>query len=518
MYKVLLVDDERIILDGISNVVPWQEAGTELMGTARNGIEAFEKIQQDPPDIIISDIRMPGMDGLQLAEKVSEQFPGIRMILLSGFSEFQYAQSAMKYGVRHYLLKPCNESKITEALQELVDELKQSEEEEDFIRNMRYGLEKMLPQMKEQFLKEFVTNKTYGAHDWAYYADLFSIDLGSRRVRLILFQLEGRFEFEHLFAVKNIAGELLEHPVLSSTVGDHVLMVVEDREDVSRLHERIEQIRTTFLHYYKIDLTIALSEADEITRARLLYRQTVECLNYRFYLGEGSLITPRDIVDVQSREAAKEWSYDDEKLLLQIKTGQREEAVEEIDAFFAKIGALRLDIETSKSYVIQLFMAVVRLADPERMNDYMEKLVKLAEMNTLAAIQSLFKEMAGEIALNNYDKHKNKHSAIVEKVTEIIEEQLGNPALSLNWVAHQMLYMNADYLGKLFKKETGEKFSNYVMRLRIKKATEVIEKNEDVKIFEIAEMLGFGDNPQYFSQVFKKYVGCTPSEYMKSPS
>ncbi|OXM86920.1 response regulator transcription factor [Paenibacillus rigui] len=518
MYKVLLVDDERIILDGISNVVPWGDSGTELIGTARNGIEAFQKIEQDPPDIIISDIRMPGMDGLQLAAKVNEQFPRIRMILLSGFSEFQYAQSAMKYGVKHYLLKPCNESKISEALQELVEELKQSEETEDFISNMRYGLEKMMPQMKEQFLKEFVTNKTYGAHDWAYYANLFSIDLGSRKVRLLCFQLEGKFEFEHLFAVKNIAAELLERTVLSSTVGDHVLIVVEDVSEVNELHERIEQIRETFLHYYKIDLTIALSEADVITRARILYKQTMECLNYRFYLGEGSLITQRDIDLDQSVQQAKEWSYDEETLTLPIKTGRWEEVEAEIDAFFAKMSALRLDIQTSKSYVIQLFMAAIRLGEPERMNEYMQKLVKLVEMDTLAAIQGLFKEIAGGIARLNYEKNKNKHSAIVDKVIEIIEEQLGNPELSLNWVAHQMLYMNADYLGKLFKKETGEKFSNYVMKLRIKKATEVIEKNEDVKIFEIAEMLGFGDNPQYFSQVFKKYVGCRPSEYMKSPS
>jgi two-component system response regulator YesN len=515
MYKVLLVDDERIILDGISNVVNWEAAGTVLMGTARNGIEAYEKIKLDPPDIVISDIRMPGMDGLQLAAKVSEEFPQIKLILLSGFSEFQYAQSAMKYGVKHYLLKPCNETKISEALQELVTELQQSEEKEDFIQSMRYGLEKMMPQMKEQFLKEFVTNKTYGSRDWEYYAHLFSIDLGARKVRLILFQLESTFEFEHLFAVKNIAAELLERAVLSSTVGDHVLLVVEDMEEV-QLHERIEQIRTTFLHYYKIDLTIALSESDQITRARELYKQTLECLNYRFYLGEGSLITRRDILD-SNREEVKDWSFDEETLTLQIKTGQWEGASEEIDAFFARFGAMRLDIHTSKSYVIQLFMATIRLAEPEQMNHYMDKLVKLLEMDTLVAIQGFFKEIAGEIARFNYIKNKNKHGAIIEKVTEIIEQQMGNADLSLNWVAHEMLYMNADYLGKLFKKETGEKFSNYVMKQRIKKATDIIEQKEDVKIFEIAEKLGFGDNPQYFSQVFKKYVGCTPSEYMKTP-
>ncbi|MCU6791442.1 response regulator transcription factor [Paenibacillus sp. WQ 127069] len=515
MYKVLLVDDERIILDGISNVVNWEAAGTVLAGTARNGIEAYEFVKQNPPDIIISDIKMPGMDGLQLAAKMFEEYPQIKLVLLSGFSEFEYARQAMRYKVKHYLLKPCNENKILEALVELVDELNHEEQREQFVRNMRYGLEKVLPHVKEQFLKEFVTNKTYGNCDWEYYRKLFDLDLQNRKVRLILFQLEGHFEFEHMFAVKNIAEELLQKNVLSSTVGGQVLIVVEDAESVSELYDCIHQIRETFLRYYKIDLTIALSEADEIIRARSLYKQTLECLNYRFYLGEGSLITKRDIVGVEQPEL-REFAYDEDNLMLQIKAGLWEEANKEIDLFFQKLAGLRSNISTSKSYVIQLLMAIIRLGNADAMVNYRDHLVKLMDLETLQSIQTFFKEVASQITLSHYEHTKNKHCAITDKVLDIINGHLGNTELSLNWVAHQMLYMNSDYLGKLFKKRTGEKFSNYVMKVRIAKATELLEQKSDIKIFELAEMLGFGDNPQYFSQVFKKYAGCTPSEYIKA--
>ncbi|NHN29997.1 response regulator transcription factor [Paenibacillus agricola] len=517
MYKVLLVDDERIILDGISKVVDWAAAGTVLAGTARNGIEAFEFVEQSPPDIIISDIKMPGMDGLQLAAKVFESYPHIKLILLSGFSEFEYARSAMSYGVKHYLLKPCNESKIIEALTELVDELNREEKQEQFVLNMRHGLEKVLPHVKEQFLKEFVTNKTYGNRDWEYYRELFDLDLHDRKVRLILFQLEGHFEFEHMFAVKNIAEDLLQKNVLSSTVGEQVLIVVEDPESVSELYACIHQIRETFLRYYKIDLTIALSEADEITRARSLYKQTLECLNHRFYLGEGSLITKRDIVNTEQFELS-ELTFDEDKLMLHIKAGHWEEASEEIDLFFQKLAGLRSNISMDKSYVIQLFMAIIRLGDAEAINHYKENLVKLMDLETLQSIQPFFKNVAERITLGHYEHNKNKHCAIIDKVLDIINRHIGNTELSLNWVAHQMLYMNSDYLGKLFKKRTGEKFSNYVMKARIAKATEMIDQKADIKIFELAELLGFGDNPQYFSQVFKKYAGCTPSEYIKTTS
>jgi two-component system response regulator YesN len=514
MYKVLLVDDERLILEGISNVVDWAEAGTVLIGTARNGLEAFEKMRKDPPDIIISDIKMPGMDGLQLAEKVSAHYPAIKFVLLSGFSEFEYARSAIQYGVKHYLVKPCNENKILAILKELATELKQEEQRDEFISNMRYGLEKVLPHVKEQFLKEFVTNKTYGNRDWEYYRKLFELDLEDRKVRLILFELEGSFEFEHMFAVKNIAEDLLKKTVLSSTVGEHVLIVVEDIGDVNEMYACIHQIRDTFLRYYKIDLTIALSEADDITRARLLYRQTLECLNYRFYLGEGTLITRRDIADVDYRDNG-ELVFDEDNLMVQIKTGNWKEAQKEIDLFFQKVSRLRSSISTAKSYVIQQFISIIRLGGDDALTQYREKLVALMDLEKLQSIQALFNEIAHQITAGHYEETTNKHSAIIHKVLTIIEEHLGNPELSLNWVAHQMLYMNSDYLGKLFKKETGEKFSNYVMKTRISKATELLVQRADIKIFELAERLGFGDNSQYFSQVFKKYAGCTPSEYMK---
>ena len=124
MYKVLVVDDERIILEGISKIIDWNKHDCVLMGTAKNGLEALAAVQAERPDIIITDIKMPGMNGLQLVEKVSELYPGTAFIMLSGFSEFDYAREAMRFGVKHYLLKPCNENAIKQALDEVTCELR----------------------------------------------------------------------------------------------------------------------------------------------------------------------------------------------------------------------------------------------------------------------------------------------------------------------------------------------------------------------------------------------------------
>ncbi len=119
MYKVLIVDDERIIREGIGNSIDWDNYGFSLCGMAENGIDAYETIIRDVPDVVITDIKMPGMDGLELISKVNAEYPQIIFIILSGYGEFEFANKAMKYGVKYYLLKPCDENEIIKILEEI---------------------------------------------------------------------------------------------------------------------------------------------------------------------------------------------------------------------------------------------------------------------------------------------------------------------------------------------------------------------------------------------------------------
>ncbi|WP_042456046.1 response regulator transcription factor [Neobacillus dielmonensis] len=513
MYNVLLVDDEKIITEGMSKVIDWNSIGTNLIGTAWNGIEAFKIIEQQHPDIVISDIKMPGMNGLELVEKVSGRFPDIKFILLSGFSEFDFAKQAMGFGVKHYLLKPCNENTIMDAVSEICLELKQKQERERFVQTIKGTLETVLPFAKEQLLKEMITNQ-YDNIELKHYQNLFEKDVLSENVRVVLFQLEGDFQFEHIFAIKNIAEHIFDSYTLSCTVWETVLFLIGNDFNSTKLQEQIERIKKTFYQYYQIDTTVAISEEGNIITANKLYKQALDCLAYRFYLGEGCVITKSDI-GYQSEPSEGVFFYDDQQFVRLVKSGSWYAVNDEIGSFFRQLTDLRLDIDTTKSYVIQLFNSMVRLCEPEEMSRYLKELPVLLEMDTIHNMKVLFESVARRITNNYYQQTKNKHSAIINKVIEIIEKQIGNQNLSLHWVANEMLYMNADYLGKLFKKETGEKFSNYLTRLRIETAIKLIEGETDVKVFEIAEKIGFGENPQYFSQVFKKHTGYTPSEYKR---
>ena len=132
MYKVLIVDDERIIREGIASSIDWGQYGFSLCGVAENGIDAYNRIKQDAPDVVITDIKMPGMDGLELISKVHEEFPQIIFIILSGYGEFEFANKAMKYGVKYYLLKPCDENEIINILEKITIEKGEKEKKDKF--------------------------------------------------------------------------------------------------------------------------------------------------------------------------------------------------------------------------------------------------------------------------------------------------------------------------------------------------------------------------------------------------
>lgn len=515
MYKVLLVDDEWLILDGISSVVDWSRLGTELVGTAQNGLEALAMVEGHCPDIVITDIRMPGMDGLQLVEAVAAQYPWVSFIMLTGFSEFEYAKTAMQHGVKHYLLKPCSEESLVQAIEEIVSEKREQADQERFVQSIKYNLERVLPHAKEYFLKELVTNKTYGAKEWQYFDELFGVQFQSQRVRLLLVEIEGEHEYLHLFAVKNIAEDIVHNPILSSTVGRHVLLLMEDKPSTEQLFGMIETIRTTFAKYYRFDLTVALSESGELTHARQLYTQTLVYLNHRFYLGEGSLIMERDIAP-QVEPGLPEFEYDQERLMAALKAGYWQDAEAELGRMFRLLSELRDDISKTKSYLIQIFVEVIRLSGPVEMQGYMNRLPQMIETSTLQSFQQFVLAIAKEIALSRYEQNRSRQSQMVLQMKQWVERHYREESLTLQAVAND-IYMNPDYISKMFKKETGEKFTNYVMRYRIQKAMELLEQDGHCTVSALAEQTGFGSNWPYFSKMFKKLTGYSPSEYKRPP-
>ncbi len=515
MYKVLLVDDEVNILEGIAAIVDWEGCGTVLESKARHGQMAYELIKKQQPDIVITDIKMPGMNGVELIQKVHREYPAIRFIVLSGHDEFEFAKTAMESSVKHYLLKPSDEEKIEKALKQIVEELDEEETKEQFLTDMHHHLQQVMPKAKEQFLKDFITNKKYGVQHWEYYSQVFKFDTNAEEFRLLVGRIDDDYEYEHLMALKKIIVEAVgeERIPLETTVGDKFVILVEmvSLEDVI---SRLEKAKESFSSFYPMDYTVAVSDNGSISQLRQLYNETLNGLTQRFYVAEGSIITMQDMKKDKTR--VEELQYDHEDLIYAVRSGNTNMVLRYLNDFFEEVWQEKYEVSLVQSHCLELFMSIIRQASKEDMDDYLKKIGIFLEYEKLHELKQFIEETASEISNYHYERTKQTQSNIINRVIEYVEKHLSDQELSLSHIAADVLYMNSDYLGKLFKKEIGERFSSYLVRRRIEKAIEMIERSDEIKIFEIAKEVGFGNNPRYFGQVFKKQTGVTPTAYLNN--
>ncbi|MEN8907195.1 MAG: response regulator [Clostridiales bacterium] len=419
MYKVLLVDDERIIREGIATTIDWNHYGFDLIGTAPNGFEAFKIIKHLKPDVVITDIKMPLMDGINLISKTKGFDENINFIVLSGYGEFDLANKAMQFGVKHYLIKPCNENKIINVLEDLKKELIRKDRKEKALKNMENSLKKIIPLGKEQFLHDFIMKGEYLKNDFKYYKKLFKI--GNDRLRLIILNIEDEWEFKDIHDLKDIINNLSQKSIIYlSTIIKNYLVILIKESSVTEIRNIISIIKKEFMNKNNKTVTVFYSDSGYFDNIPNLYTKTYQNIKYSF---------------------------------LSINNAENE-----------------------------------------------KNKVKLSLLNNEHYSQ-----------INN--KKQKKYCSLVNKIIDSIYDNYENDNFSLKWLAREIIYMNEGYLSKVFRKDTGEKFSNYLLKVRMDRAIELIINSEDDRVYEVANKIGLGLNPQYFSQLFKKYTGYTPTEY-----
>ncbi|MBD8071144.1 response regulator transcription factor [Bacillus sp. PS06] len=512
MYKVLLVDDEIAILEGIASTVDWASCQTELVFKAYNGREAFDYISREKPDIVLTDVKMPGMNGIELIQKVHHLFPDIKFIVLSGHDEFEFAKTAMECNVKHYLLKPSNETKIEEVLKKITTELNELRGKEAFITNMRRNLQRVIPQAKEQFLRDLLINHKYLVHDWDSYRQLFQLDVDGDNFRIVVISVDGEHDYEHVFAIKELLMEEMgkEHPVLLTTIGEKVVMMSKCTS-LEQLFLTFSHVKESFHQIYHLTFTTAVSHTGTIDKLKSLYKEALNCLAQRFYLSEGSVITSDDITHDESEYET--FQLDHEELIFSIKSGNVKQVQDYLEKFFKAFKIEQYNENIVKSECLELFLTIIKQSTKDQLDQYFEQITFFHSSKSFEEIKAFIEYTTTQITQDYYEKTKQTQNAMLKLLITYVDEHLSDPDLSLTKIANEILYMNPDYVGKLFKKEMNEKFSTYLINKRVDKAIELINQSDQVKVIEIAEEVGFGTNPRYFGQVFKKHTGVTPTEY-----
>lgn len=532
-YKILLVDDEEEVRTSIMKKIPWETLGFRLVGDAENGEDALEKAAWLEPDLLLTDIRMPYMDGLELAERVKEERDSIEVVFFSGFDDFQYAQRAIKLNAMEYILKPIDEEELTQVLQRLRERMDKKLEQARDISMLRENYRRTLPILREYFLNELVRDElseqeildgfsayqlpVAHAQSWAIVSIDIQVQEGDEEL-LPLHQEKELFPVSVWKLAEERLGEEYQYTVFLSGSAPRVqiLFGFTGNAPMERLIHRLKQIGYDCRRILGLEVTIGIGRTyGHVLQIARSYRESREAIGYRAILGS---LVPIYIKDVEAVEADS-LTFDERKehrLLETVKFGIREEIQQEVDKLMNEMESARVHSSQCQVYMMSIFQSLIKLMQQYQLNtadiwggekNYYHVLERLMTaqntrnflLNTCFAINENISRGRAESIMG-----------IVEQAKRYLELHYMEPDLSAEAVCRQ-LHISSAYFSTVFKKETGENYISWLTNLRLEKAVELLIETED-KTYMIAARVGYPE-PNYFSHVFKKKYGISPNKY-----
>ena len=522
MLKVFLVEDEFVIREGIKNNIDWETHGYEFCGEAGDGELAYPMIQRLRPDIVITDIRMPFMDGLELSRLIRRELPDIEIIILSGYQEFEYAKEAIKLGVAQYLSKPINGEELLAELEELsakIEEKRRATQiRERYLKEME---ENTLRERKKLFQSLVVGDNT--AAELLESAERLGIDLSAPWYNIILFKTQSlrHAQDEYSGSLIRIEEELRSLEDGTTVVsfdrnleGKAFLLKAESEEQLQlQQQEYIEKIKDIMEKYEHVRYFGGIGRP--VNRLRELpdsFEQASHAFAHRYlvqdsrildggYLAQGTEEEHFDIKQVNPKQ------IDRTRIQEFLKQGDREEVVYFVEEFFRDLSNKALQYITMDAYFcVADFLESLSTdtQDPETPSQD-EK----TQQDSDSAIQYIIRIL--DKALEARDRAaSSRYDDVVEQVMKYIEENYAEEELSLNLLASHVNF-SPNHLSMIFSQQTGMSFIKYLTDYRMNKAKELL-RCTGKRSSLISQEVGYKD-PHYFSYLFKKTQGMTPTQY-----
>lgn len=536
MYKVLIIDDESIIRKGIKNIVNWKQLDCEVCADASDGIEGIELIKKYLPEIIITDIRMPGMDGLSMIKQVKGIVPYSKIIILTGYRDFDYVQEAIKFGAFDFLLKPSKIEELTAVLTRAVNEINDQKVRHMEIDRFKVLFEQSIPVLREKLLYDIIYGLNTNEYEITEKMKLFNISIknfvlvvmendydeksNSSQYDKHLYQFGIVNSFEEIFAEKY---EVLSIMLNSSRVGFIIQKPDRIPLDIEEVSEKCSYLQEVINNGFGFTVTIAVSSGG--ISAMELPEKLKECLGsleYKSYMGTNSIIQYSDLNSFFRYEDYSTLDKYQKQLLESIKSGNEGLVKVTTQNIARYVTTNKININYMKNFYyttlssinnIRISVSAIEVDKRHEEGRDIASLLKLIEKSESAEeLNSLLEDVAVRIAekVNNFNNKSIK--LILRKAIDYIQEHYSEQ-VTLNEVAEN-IYVSTFYISRMFKKELGKSFVDYLNDVRIEKSKELL-KDIKYKTYEVAEIVGISD-PHYFSKLFKKYSGMTPSEYRES--
>ena len=513
-YKVILADDNPLICKSLKETIDWKKYGCYPAGTAENGTEALKLAFQIKPDILVTDIKMPETDGLELVEKVKKEFPDMEIIMITGYQEFEYAKRAIGLGVLDLVMKPIENRKLEKVLERAVQKLEAARNlKESFISMKKRDLIKdLLLQGTERKMTEEVIKK-----------------LGLNRVNYGIVTGRARcYEKERLLQINQIASEEVlklakQKEIISFLVHQDLVLVICAEKTVSSRSFRIhvknllcavqKRLRLQFGEEGKICFAASLLATD-ISKMGEIYRQTEKTLNTGYFSGTEDLLFCSDTFGIVREETCS--------------------LMRELDSFYQtleQVSVRKTDSETDKlveeivknaggdEFKIKCFLSEACIT----LYRHYRKILSDSDSDfsvdgILDSVNRIVDISQGKIYLKNMTSAiKEAYMKEGEKKNPLAVQAMGymkkhyRENISLTSMAEE-LSANPSYLSRLLKKETGRNFTDILTGVRITAAKKFLD--EGYRVAEAGEMAGYSDYV-YFYQVFKRQEGISPSDYKK---
>ena len=528
LYRILLVDDEEEIREGIIKKIDWEGLGYTVVGDAENGLDALEKAEHLHPDVVMTDIKMPFMDGLELGEKLRVLMPSTKLIIFSGFDEFEYAQKAIKINVAEYVLKPINSAELTETLKKLKLQLDQELDEKRDVETLRRNYTESLPVLREQFLVGLLEGrisearlreqaKRYGiwleADQWA--VALVRADTAARAGTA----LKGEEELIPI-SLKRMLEDILQNYCrftdfyYSDCVA--VLAQLDAQNGISSLLAGINEVCKYAEQVLAARVTAGVGTAcTALTDVRHSYREAQNALDYSTVPGSGKAIYIGDIEPATSVKLQFD-EHDERELISAIKMGSEDDIRARIDSLFTRLESAPLPLSQYQIYLMEMMASLLKVMHTYELGakeifveDY-NYAGLLASLRTPEEMKRWYTDSCLRISALIRRERVDSSKLLAENAKQYIARKFDQPDLSVEELS-SFLHVSATYFSTVFKRETGMSFVGYLTEVRLQEAVNLLNTTDD-KTYVIAEKVGYPE-PNYFSYVFKKKFGISPSKY-----
>ncbi len=524
-YSVILVDDEEDVAQAILKKMDWESMGYETPRYAHNGLEALDLAENKRPDVVMTDIKMPYMDGMELSRNLRKLYPNIRIIIFSGFDEFEYAKEAIRLEAEEYILKPIDAGELKEVFGRVHKALDTEIDEKLNVATLENYYMDSLPLLQEDFFASLVEGRIAGNKIDKFMSD-YRIDLKSPFYITAIVHIstsslpEGMNPVLINVSVRKLLEERMDPKWrcrFFSYLGSTVLIAQpESEKDVAPFTDECDRLCRLAESICKASVTIGIgSLCDNLSDIDSSYQRARDAVSYRVLYGSSKAINIAEITSIGSEPETEDVSDSLTDVFKKIKMADEEAVRNASCKYIENSFEKQASIQNFRFFVMELVSELYKFGKNNQidmssvfdMNRDIYSEVQQMEQSELASWLCGVCVKMHELI---FDKRSDNTRSFVTKAKDYVADHFGDQDLSVDVICNY-LGVSSAYFSTVFKKETGKTFVGYLTDYRMDKAVKMLVETDE-KTYVIAEHVGYSD-PNYFSYVFKKQFGVSPSKY-----